>query len=506
MKRTPIAIGVVAIVAWWLATTTSPVVVAAVVTILAVVAARRRRRWRQVQRHAVAPTVAVLRRSVGVPLRVKMTPAFAALVPLPARRLPTPQLRIGDRIWRHLPHIAWPARPPRLAITFATGYLSKAAREHVNAVIASKLSVDGLTQSWDQRGHTVTAVWTPRARPPARVSAGTLAAGIPARDSTFLLGLGAGNRPVTVDLDTDSPHVALSGGSGSGKSVLASVIAVQVLARGGRVVVCDVKTNSHTWAAGMSTVIYASHVARIHQVLITAATIAARRNARGSARYPILVVIEEANSMIARLRSHWDTVRGKSDPKASPAVAALAELAHQGRSARVHLLVAAQQAAVRAFGGDGAVRESFGARLLARATPGTWRMLAGPGVPMPAGSRHPGRWHLVLGDQVAEVQVPHLTPAGARRMLGVPGVPGLPTPATPRDVSWDKGRTEDKPPVLSLAEAVDSGTVPWSLPAVRKRLQRSANPPQPVDRRGAQTNLYERDDLVAWVEQETTRT
>jgi len=70
-----------------------------------------------------------------------------------------------------------------------------------------------------------------------------------------MLGLGAGDKPVIVSLREDSPHIACSAGSGAGKSVLAQTVAVQVLARGGQVVILDLK-GSHRWALGLPGIVY----------------------------------------------------------------------------------------------------------------------------------------------------------------------------------------------------------------------------------------------------------
>jgi hypothetical protein len=55
--------------------------------------------------------------------------------------------------------------------------------------------------------------------------------GAPARlkEWEYYIGQGAGDVPVTLSLRDDSPHIAVSAGSGAGKSVLAQLIAVQVL-------------------------------------------------------------------------------------------------------------------------------------------------------------------------------------------------------------------------------------------------------------------------------------
>src|SRR5690606_16191228 len=137
-----------------------------------------------------------LHRTLGVNVTLRMTPAFRQLIPRPAGRLSPLRdvwtMRVVDRLAGLVPdrlrRLRLPSRPPRLTITFATGYIGKEGRAVVNAVIHSKLGGDGLTQQWDLRGRTVTATWTPRARPPARVSGDTVRSALPVRDSSFYLG------------------------------------------------------------------------------------------------------------------------------------------------------------------------------------------------------------------------------------------------------------------------------------------------------------------------------
>src|SRR5690606_4735683 len=146
--------------------------------------------------------------------------------------------------------------------------------------------------------------------------------------------------------------------------------------------------------------------------------------------------------------------RRPSDPRTSPAIAALNELTHMGRSAKVHVLLAGQQVTARAAGGAEA-RENYGVRLLSRYTVNSWRMLAGPGVPVPPRTRHPGRCHLVVDDHVVEVQAPLLTTGVARRILGVPTRPHVPVPAVTRDVPGDnRGYGDTSPSTLTISEAI----------------------------------------------------
>jgi hypothetical protein len=144
----------------------------------------------------------------------------------------------------------------------------------------------------------------------------------------------------------------------------------------------------------------------------------------------VLIVCDEMGIMSAALRAYWEEIRPKGSPKTSPALVALADIAMAGRSASMHLMMAAQHFTARVSGaGDNTVKENASTRILA-STPAAWRLL-GHGHQPEQRSRVPGRMHLVTPERVIEMQVPYLRPAeavewatGAGSLAGVlpPGV------------------------------------------------------------------------------------
>ncbi|MET8838333.1 type IV secretory system conjugative DNA transfer family protein, partial [Micromonospora sp. NPDC004540] len=346
---------------------------------------------------------------------------------------------------------------------------------------------------WNQVGPRVIATWTVRKRPPARVGLAELVARFPAlAEDEFFLGLGAGDRPVILSLSADSPHIAVSAGTGAGKSVLAQLVAVQILARGGRVLILDRK-GSHRWALGLAGVDYCTRPDQMHSALVQLAALADERNTlalheeEGWNPGPrVLVIAEELNATIGQLANFWAEARGKGDPKRSPAVAALADLLFMGRSAKVNVLAVAQMLTARAIGGPEA-RENFGVRMLARYTANAWKMLA-PEAAMPRASRTLGRWQIVVGGQATEVQVAYMSTAEARAF------------ACPRSPETSEVTALSSPAgdFLTLREAAEAGVIPWTHGAAKKRLQRRIGAvPSPRGKRGT-ADLYAREDLAAW--------
>jgi hypothetical protein len=520
---------VVATAVLYLSSPASAYVAAVVASLAVLLSSPARRRRRQLARHVLAPVTAAVSPTLG-PARVRLVvnKTMSSLIPAPSR--PASPLELAVRRWygswlepllRWVPdraqRVVWwlrrtkligaVSRPadqqPRITLEVQQPYVSADDRRYISSVVHAKVPVRGLVEAWDQVGPAVTATWTVRARPPRRVGADDLVVALGRLpEHEFFLGLGAGGEQQTVSLLADSPHIAISAGSGAGKSVLAQLVAVQVLARGGEVIILDRKS-SHRWARDHDQVTYATKPAAMHAALVWAGELADQRNSQAlheddgwDPGHRVLVVAEELNGTIGQLRAFWDDTRTGGDPKVSPALRALGELLYMGRSAKVNVVGVAQMLTARAIGGPES-RENFGIRCLARYSSNSWRMLAG--IPMPPPSRALGRWQVVVGGTAAECQVAYLTPAQARQLSRVPGSGAAPDRPPTCNVTGDSSPTGDMPPaVLSLSDAVAEGLLPWSKDATKKRLQRDPNRPQPVGKRGRQTDLYNRQDLVSW--------
>lgn len=537
-----------------------PVYVEAGLSVVAVVAGVRgaraaRRAWRTRRFRAayVRPTLAALRPALGdAPVHLHVDPSLGTLM----TRLAAPMspAEVAVRAWygqrvepvlRWLPdqlqRAAWAAqraarpataparrwlrRPvddpgPRVELVTAVPYLTPEQRQYVSAVVGAKIPAGELVEVWNQVGERVTATWTVRRRPPARVGYADLAARLDRlAEWEFFLGLGVGNRPVTISLRDDSPHIACSAGSGAGKSVFAQLVALQVLARGGQVVILDRK-GSHRWALGLPGVDYCTTPEQMHRALTRLATLADQRNAAAlhededwdpGAR--TLVIAEELNATFAQIRAWWDEVRDKGQPKIPPAVRAFRELLFMGRSAKINVLAVAQMLTAQTTGGPES-RENFGVRALARYTRNAWQMLV-PEASMPRASRTLGRWQIVVGGTATETQVCYLTAAEARLLVhkaraGVhmpaDTLDGRVTRNVHMDSPDDRAHVDTPSALLTLQDSITEGICPWSLPATQKRLQRAREAAAPTvpaavgKRRRA--DLYRRGELIAWIESE----
>jgi hypothetical protein len=404
-------------------------------------------------------------------------------------------------------------------------FVTAEQRQYINAVIAAKIPAGDLVERWDQVGPKVTASWTVRKRPPSTVGYADLDARLPRlKEWEFFLGLGAAGKPVVISLKDDSPHIACSAGSGAGKSVLAQAIGVQVLARGGQVVILDRK-GSHRWALGLPGVTYCTTVEQMHHALVELDELAEARNAQALSQPEdwdpgarVFVIAEELNATFYKLRDWWEDNKPKGGKKTSPAIRAFRNLLFMGRSAKVNVFAVAQMLTAHTTGGSES-RENFAVRALARYTKNNWQMLA-PEAGMPRTSRTLGRWQIVVAGTVTECQVVYLSAAQARLCVHK-HTPVSPTPQTPligasQEMSPRPGDSEDTvsadipadplAEAVTLRDAVDRGIVPWAFDATKKRLQRARKANRPtvpvaVGRDG-NADLYTLADLVVWVESE----
>lgn len=406
-----------------------------------------------------------------------------------------------------------------LPATFTGG---KDTEKTVVNVVRDKLGITELDATFSHVGRPV-ATFRPVPRPPKRVTFDHVRELIEAApESAPLIGLGHRDQPVSVDLDSESPHILISASTGGGKSFTARTILAQILHNGGLALVLDIKQISHAWCGrGMPNVRYERDIEDIHNALVALRGELDRRNAlvnAGADEYGnvdhihlgprLVVLLEEINATAQRLAAYWRKIKTKDEPNVSPAVEALADVLYMGRAVRVHVIALGQLLTARALGGP-ELRECFGTRILARYTVNAWRMLLPEVWPMPRSSRHPGRVQVGLAGQARETQVVLVTPQEARDYalsgaLAEWGVPAshvsLAAPHQQQQPGTVPGLhlvTEDDGSAVGLGEAVDAGVVSVSVESLRAARKRDAEFPPPIGKRGAEL-LYDADQLRRW--------
>lgn len=405
----------------------------------------------------------------------------------------------------------------------------------IRSIVCTKLGIPDASVSFKLEGRRPYLEIRQTPRPPARVYFESpeyreIVTEMP--ESAPLIGIGPVDRRVSVDLDAESPHILVSASTGGGKSVITRTMASQMLHRGAQLVVLDFKRHSHKWARGLPQVHYARDIEDIHDALVALGKEGHRRNiavddwegdAEPNVGPRLVILLEEANATIAKLKRWWTANRTKEDPKESPAIDALREILFMGRAVKMHVLLVAQSATAAALGGP-EVRECFATRILARYTQNAWRMLVPEVYPIPRTTRKAGRAQVVLGGQATETQVLFMTDSEARDWATsgvVAEAPVLdPTPAlnleglkrhvthstgpltsaddtsVSRDMtphlSLVKDESEPLAPRYTLAAAAREGVVPMSADALRQAKRR--DPEFPAGENGRWTA----EELQTW--------
>lgn len=417
------------------------------------------------------------------------------------------------------------------------------AQNHVKTVVRNKLGLDSdCIVSFHLAGDRPYGLFRNPVRPPRRVGFADIIELInKAADTAPIIGLAAGDRPISIDLESESPHVLVSAGSGAGKSVLLRTILSQGLAKGGYGIILDIKKVSHMWANNIPNCEYHRTAEAIHDRLISLKAEIDRRNEivvefadiDGNTDHidvgpRIYLLAEEMNATIGRLNAYWRSIKEKGDPNISPAVEALQDLLFMGRQIKIHVIAVAQMASARSMGG-GEARENYATRCLARYTMNAWKMLVPEVWPMPKKSKITGRWQIVTAGIATATQVAYFTAREARDLsqAGISGtftagrsVGAVPTsqvssesaylgqqPGTVPAVSdeADAGNgvwniPEDAPAqvLVGLRDAIQNAIVDgWTIENLRKARTRYYDFPAHVTQRG-QELLYDADELGRW--------
>ena len=203
--------------------------------------------------------------------------------------------------------ITW---PPEAEIAPADGPLileAVTARLAIEAPEADKANFKG-------RNRTVR--YTQSEPPPAKVTLRDLRAAIEGSGpDEIVVGLGRRSTAVAVDLHSDSPHIALSIGSGGGKTIAARALAVQVLRKGGLVVVLNLKKSGYNWTRGLPNVCHCKTIDDIADMLIWLNAERKRREdvaevtgdiedvVHGNVGPRILVIFEEQNLTVPKIKA-----------------------------------------------------------------------------------------------------------------------------------------------------------------------------------------------------------
>lgn len=198
----------------------------------------------------------------------------------------------------------------------------------------------------------------------------------PSEGSSLFLGMGT-RGPLTVDLDSGSPHILVNAPTNLGKSSVARSAGVQRLSQGDLLVILDRKMHSHRWARGLEPLVhYADTTPMIGHTLINLGRELHSRNqaVRDGATDPgprIIVLFEETNATLSQLvKLDKASVQGGYG-----ALDAFADLMFMGRAVKMHVIAFAQLASYRS-GLTADLLENFGVKILIGYSDKAWKWLA----------------------------------------------------------------------------------------------------------------------------------
>jgi hypothetical protein len=257
-----------------------------------------------------------------------------------------------------------------------------------------------------------------RAPPPPRVPelvrfADVFDTVIKKAEPSFLpLAIGINGKVLGADVASQTPHLIINARTGWGKSSAVGLAIAHVLHHGGDVIIPDIKVISLDQFEGLDGVRYEDDIAGCHDVLCEVGELLEHRNREVKRRkraglprmeFPrALVVVEEINALMRRLKTHWMEIRERGDRRPSPAITGYENGLLMGRAVNVNFIAITQSGSVNAVGGRDA-REQYGTRILGWYTKNTWNMLV-PEHPYVMATDRPGHGWLARGKNVWEAQ------------------------------------------------------------------------------------------------------
>lgn len=455
-------------------------------------ARRRNSEW-------IDPAAAVLCRVIGVPYRRRQA---RLMIDLPRGWGSGAEEDSGRQSVR----IRIPAGTP----------LSAGLKKQITENVGARLGIPSPQGDWREAGADVSVDIQAAPLPPKEVTLEGLRKAIEqAAEDEVVLGRASGGHLVSVSLSEDSPHIAMSGAAGTGKSVLAKLAMAQRLARGDGLIILDPKKFSHwRWAGGgklpADRVIYAYRDEDLHEAWLSVAEEIQRRIELDEDQLAherrVFILVEEINVQTKKLTRYWRGLRkemmqaAKLDPESaevdpplqSPAIVAMQESVCMGRELRMHVVVAAQRLSAGVFGGSGGdIRESFqGGRLIAKWDRKLWKMLVDTiaYVACPVATR--GVWGLARGEDFTIFRVP-LVSDGQATALAMSGLANGPVLGQQRVLEGGQKLST----ILGQLPGQD-GPDALTLEGLRTASKRPGFP-LAIGQEGV-AKLYDLDSVIAW--------
>lgn len=309
--------------------------------------------------------------------------------------------------------------------------------DRLGSAVANRLGIRDHAAEWSLEGSTPRVLIGTAPAPPPLVTFEEVRQHFDAAEPFKpFYGIAAGGQGLSIGMHSDTPHLAISAGSGAGKSEMIKNLVMQALRWGWSVIILDWKGESQEWAKGLPGVRYYSSEEKIHDAGIAIGDeVTYRKENPDVPRPPVLVVCEEWSMTADLLSEYWSIMRATTPPEEralmpvrSPALTGFKKMIFCGRALGLFQLLVAIRFSARVTGGNADLRESFQVILMARYKAQTINMLARGIRPFPKNRpREVGRWVAVIGDEVVVFRAPLVTDEEAREWA----VGGVQPPGSP---------------------------------------------------------------------------
>lgn len=381
--------------------------------------------------------------------------------------------------------------------------LSEGTAKSLNDIVERTMGEE-MDVTWPNLLKSRTVKWSRIPEPPEHVKYEAIKERILALPpGTLYLGADARNRDVIVDLDTETPHIGLSMGTGRGKSVLLRLLIAQLAAQGADITILDVGMISlHEFRAipgvtveynvskcwDLVTLYEQEMMERLEQLVVLdeeewPAVIATWRRR--------MLVVEELNSFHAQSQAYWDQIRLSKDRAAPPVLNQLTNISVMARKVLMHMAVSSQRFEAKLI--SAAARGQMGLRVMANPSAADWRMLGEGPKPRAGYSRKPGRVVAVVAHEAVALQVGHLERREAKEHVNT--YRSVLQDVAPSYLATDQGK--DGSVSYDIAEFVTlrdyAEKYQESLDALRRSVQRVGLVSHGTGEAGAK--LYRPDDL-----------
>ncbi|MDF4254726.1 hypothetical protein [Streptomyces sp. WMMB303] len=329
-------------------------------------------------------------------------PLWAALRPLLG--LPEDAQR---HEWLHLPD-QLRAEGARIRLKLPWSYVGSDHEKDVLSTLMNSRLPGEWAGRWHRQGQEQYADWThkrptktaPDPEPPAKVDlfGERMQEAIEAApEGTYILGVDAQDEITELPLIGEESHIAVSVGTGGGKSSLLQTLAVQVIRQRGTVVAIDPKMVSLQCLHGIEGVhIYddPGQGGDMRRVLEWASQVTDSRfyeMREGCTEFPpLFLFLEECNELTDILKTVWAETKEPGAPSQDPIWTKVASVLRRGRQVNVHVVAVFQDLRDTDFGGV-SLGLLFPYKLMGAYAKKQWDRIIGSNVAMPPSERKAGR-------------------------------------------------------------------------------------------------------------------